>query len=72
MHVFMPQMIAQCRDPEGEKVFSKNGTETTVTEETLSSKVEKTKIATMEQEILSLKEQLRENREVLISKTKEQ
>ena len=62
----MPQMIAQCRDPKGEKVFSKSGTETTVTEETLSSRGEKTKIATMEQEILSLKEQLKENREALI------
>ena len=62
----MPQMIAQCRDPKGEKVFSKSGTETTVTEETLNSRGEKTKIATMEQEILSLKEQLKENREALI------
>ena len=63
----MPQMIAQCRDPKGEKVFSKNENETTVTGETLSSRAEKTKIATMEQEILSLKEQLTEKN---ISKTK--
>ena len=63
----MPQMIAQCRDPKGEKVFSKNENETTVTGETLSSRAEKTKIATMEQEILSLKEQLTEKH---ISKTK--
>ena len=64
----MPQMIAQCRDPKGEKVFSKNENETTVTGETLSSRAEKTKIATMEQEILSLKEQLTEK--LIISKTK--
>ena len=61
--VFMPQMVAQCRDPKGEKVFSKNENKTPLTGKTLSSRGEKTKITTMEHDILSLKELLIEGKQ---------
>ena len=48
----MSQMISLCRDPQGEKVFTNEDT-------TFSTLVDKNKIAQLEQEITSLKQQMK-------------
>ena len=55
MHIW-PQMISLCRDPKGEKVFSTNES---TENDTFSSRIDRTKIVSLEQEIMSLKQQLK-------------
>ena len=48
----MPQMVSLCRDPHGEKVFTNEDT-------TMSTFSDKTKIAQLEQEIMTLKQRIK-------------